>query len=314
LERVRATVDLGTHEMYEQHIRLHIVPRVGHVRLSALTALHVEDLRDGLLRDGVGPAMTKKVLVTVRSVLNYAVRVKLAPANVALAVETPKVARYIPTVWTPDQVSAFLKVAAADRYDALYHVAVDSGCRLGELLALRWPDFDPAAGTLTVTKALSDRKGGVRVKDAKTAKGRRSVALSFSLAALARHRERMRLEGRDVDAGLVFCDTRGGRVRRWNLRKRNYLPTLKRAGVPTVRFHDLRHCCASLMLAAGVDCKVVSERLGHATPGFTANTYQHVLPGLQRAAAERLHAVLAVDRLYPVEEIARPRSRKPRKS
>jgi site-specific recombinase XerD len=137
LERVKATVDPGTLEMYEQHVRLHIVPRVGHAKLAALTAVHVDDLHDGLLRDVTSPAMTRKVLITVRTVLDYAVKKKLAPASVALASEMPKVQRYVPQVWTPDQLSAFLAAAAADRFEALYHVAVDSGCRLGELLAFR---------------------------------------------------------------------------------------------------------------------------------------------------------------------------------
>jgi integrase len=92
---------------------------------------------------------------------------------------------------------------------------------------------------------------------------------------------------------LIFPDTRGGYVCKGNLHTRHFLPTLTRAKLPPIRFHDLRHCCASLLLAAGVDTKVVSERLGHASPAFTAHTYQHVLPGLQAAAAGRLKALLA---------------------
>jgi integrase len=293
LERVKASVDPGTVEMYEQHVRLHIAPRVGHVKLAAFTAMHVDDLRDGLLRDGVSPAMTKKQLVTVRTVLGYAVRRKLIPANVALASELPKVPRYVPQVWTPAQVAAFTEAAKVDRFEALYLVAIDSGLRQGELLALRWPDFDPKAGTLTVTKALANRSGRLYVKETKRDRSRRSVTLAFSLDALARHRERMKGEGLDVEAGPIFADTRGGYVSKGNMRRRHYLPTLKRAGLPPTKFHSLRHTCASLLLAAGVDTKIVSERLGHATPGFTANTYQHVLPGLQQQAAERLKALLA---------------------
>jgi integrase len=171
-------------------------------------------------------------------------------------------------------------------------VAIDSGCRQGELLALLWTDFDARTGTMSVTKALANRNGKLSVKEVKTKKSRRMVVLSFSLEALARHRDRMRTEGWDVEAGPIFPNTEGGYVAKGNLRKRHFNPTLQRAKVPTIRFHDLRHCCASLMLAAGVDCKVVSERLGHATPGFTANTYQHVLPGLQAQAAERLKTIL----------------------
>jgi integrase len=146
---------------------------------------------------------------------------------------------------------------------------------------------------LTVTKLLADRNGRLSVKKTKRDRSRRSVTLAFCLGALAWHRGRMRAEGLDVDAGPIFADTRGGYMSKKNMRRRHYQKTQKQAGVLAVRFHDLRHCCASLLLAAGVDTKIVSERLGHATPGFSANTYQHVLQGLQQQAAGRPKAILS---------------------
>lgn len=293
LESVKASVELTSWDVYDQHVRLHIAPRIGGVKLSALSALHVQGLLAGLLRDGVSPAMAKKVGVTVRTALGAAVKMRLVPANVALAAPLPKVPRYRPRVFTPDEVNAFLAAAAADRFEALYLLAVDSGCRQSELLALSWADLDPRAGTLSITKALANRNGHVWVKDVKRETSRRAVVLSLSLDALTKHRERMAAEGRDVGGGPIFPNAKGGYVCKGNLRTRHFLPTLARAKLPLVRFHDLRHCCASLLLAAGVDCKVVSERLGHASPAFTSATYQHVLPGLQALAAERLKAILA---------------------
>lgn len=292
LETVKASVEPTTWDGYEQHGRLHILSRIGGVKLADLAALHVQDLLSGLLRDGVSAAMAKKVGVTVRTVLGSAVKMRLIPINVGLAAPLPKVPRYRPQVFTAEQTMAFLAAAATDRFETLYLVAIDSGCRQGELLALRWTDFDPRTGILTITKSLANRKGKVWVKDVKREKSRRSVVLDFALDALARHSEKMAAEGWDVEAGLMFPNSDGGFVCKGNLHTRYYLPTLKRAKVPTVRFHDLRHCCASLMLAAGVDTKVVSERLGHASPAFTAATYQHVLPGLQAQAAGRLKAIL----------------------
>jgi integrase len=212
--------------------------------------------------------------------------------NVALAAPLPKVPRYVSTVFTPEQVAAFLKAAAADRFEALYLLAIDSGCRQGELLALRWTDYDGRA--VSVTKSLANRQGHRAIKEVKRDRSRRTVALDLSVDALARHREKINAEGWDVETGLIFPDSRGGYVCKGNLHTRHFLPTLTRAKLPPIRFHDLRHCCASLLLAAGVDTKVVSERLGHASPAFTAHTYQHVLPGLQAAAAGRLKAILAL--------------------
>lgn len=296
VDRAKPTIEPTSWDGYDQHHRLHIAPRVGHVRLANLTAAHVEDLRDGLLADGVSPALCKKVLVTLRTALNAAVKLRLVPANVAQLVDLPKVTRYLPRVFTPEEVSAFIAAAAADRLEALYLVAIDSGYRQGELLALRWPDFDPKTNTVAVTKALANRAGKTWVKDVKTDRSRRSVTLSLSVDALARHRERMRAEGRDVEAGVIFCDTGGGHLKKENLRRRHFHPTLRLAGLPLVRFHDLRHCCASLLLLAGEDTRGVSERLGHSNPGFTASVYQHVLPGFQARAAERLKALLAPTR------------------
>jgi integrase len=273
LESVRASVEPTTWDGYDQHIRLHIGPRIGSCKLAGLTALHVQDMLAGLIRDGVSPALTRKVGVTVRTALNAAVRMLLVPVNVALAAPLSKVPRFEPKVFTPEQVREFLKAAEADRFGALYVLAIDSGCRQGELLALRWTDLDTATGPLAVTKSLANRQGKVWVKETKREKSRRSVVLSFSLEKLKEHRERMAAEGWDTEAGLMFPSTTGGYVCKGNLHTRYFGPTLKRAKLPAIRFHDLRHCCASLLLAAGVDCKVVSERLGHASPAFTATVY-----------------------------------------
>ena len=146
---------------------------------------------------------------------------------------------------------------------------------------------------MTVTKLLADRNGRLSVKKTKRDRSRRSVTLAFCLGALAWHRGRMRAEGLDVDAGPIFADTRGGYMSKKNMRRRHYQKTQKQAGVLAVRFHDLRHCHATLLLTQGVHPKVVSERLGHASVGITLDTYSHVLPTLQQEAAE------AFDQLFP---------------
>jgi integrase len=258
-----------------------------------LTALHVSHLFKSMLGDKVSASTTRKVGTTLRAALASAVQLGLVPFNAATGVPKPKADRREIEVFTPEQVGKFLAEAAKDRLGALYVLAVDSGCRQGELFALRWTDFDPAAGTFTVTKSLAELNGKLWVKDVKTKKARRRVQLAFGLAALQEHRGRMQAEGQDVRRGLIFCDTEGNPLRKSNVWRRSFVPILKRAGLPAdTRFHDLRHCCASLLLVAGTDVKVVSERLGHGSAAFTMNTYQHVLPGLQQAAADRLKDLL----------------------
>jgi integrase len=295
LDGIKASVEPTTWAGYDGHFRNHLRPRIGGVKLAGLTAVHISHLYTELLNDGVSASTTRKVGTTLRSALERAVEMRVIAFNPATAVAKPKAEPKEVHVFTPGQVGNFLAEAAKDRLEAVYVAAVDSGCRQGELFALRWTDLDPAAGTVTITKSLAELNGRLWVKDVKTKKGRRRIQLSLSLGVLAEHRERMRVEGQDVTRGLVFCDTEGKPLRKSNFWRRSFVPILKRAGLPAdTRFHDLRHCCASLLLIAGTDAKVVSERLGHGSAAFTMNTYQHVLPGLQQAAADRLRDLLAV--------------------
>lgn len=295
LDGVKASVEPTTWATYDGHYRNHLKPQLGGVKLGALTAVHVSHLYTELLKGGVSASTTRKVGITLRAALERAVEMRAIPFNPADAVPKPKAESKEIQVFTPDQVGKFLAEAAKDRLEALYVVAVDSGCRQGELFAMRWTDFDEVAGVLTVTKSLAELSGRLWVKEVKTRKGRRRVQLSLSLGVLAQHRERMRAEGRDVNRGLIFCDTEGKPLRKSNVWRRSFVPILNRAGLPSkTRFHDLRHCCASLLLVAGADAKVVSERLGHGSAAFTMNTYQHVLPALQQAAADRLKDLLTV--------------------
>jgi hypothetical protein len=135
------------------------------------------------------------------------------------------------------------------------------------------------------------------VKELKTTKSRRRVAIgSFALDALAAHRKRMLAEGKDVRTGLVFCDRKGGFLRKSNFQRRHFDKALERAGLPDIRPYDLRHTCATLLLLAGEDVKVVAGRLGHSTTVLTQNTYQHVLPGMQERAAAKLNAIFTAPR------------------
>ena len=156
-------------------------------------------------------------------------------------------------VLPPASVRALLDTAKGGRLEALIHTAIDSGLRQGELFARTWADFDPTSGTLSVTKSLAELDGKLRVKVAKTEKGRRMVVLVFALPALADHRTRMAAKGRDVSpAGLIFPDTKGGFLRKSNYHRKTFVPLVRRAGLPGLKFYELRQGSASLLLLAGV--------------------------------------------------------------
>jgi integrase len=292
LEMVKPTVEPGTYDPYARHVRLHLVPHVGGIKLARFGKVQVRGLYAALAAGGMSVAMQRKVAVTLTAALHQAVRSDLIPGNPAAGIRKPKAQKPEMQPLDPDQVAAFLEAAQTDRLFAYYLTALDTGARPGELFALRWEDVNLDAGYLTINKSLEEIDGIHRVKEVKTARGRRRIDLSAgTVAALVEHRKAMLAEGHI--GGPVFCDTRGGYLRRTGLRVRSFRPILKRAGLPNVRPYDLRHTCATLLLLADVNAKVVSERLGHASITRTLDTYSHVLPTMQRKAADLLGQILS---------------------
>jgi integrase len=186
-----------------------------------------------------------------------------------------------------------LGAAKGDRLEALYITAIGTGLRLGELFGLQWADLDLKASTLTVRRTLTEVNGKLSLAEPKSAKGRRLVTLPQRVTdALADHRKRAVASG-FAGVPYVFCNSVGGPLRRSHFHRNEFKPLLKRAELPAIRFHDLRHTSATLLLVQGVHPKVVQERLGHAQISVTLDTYSHVLPSMQLDAATRLDSMLA---------------------
>jgi integrase len=199
-----------------------------------------------------------------------------------------------------EQARSFLDAVQGDRLEALYTVAIALGLRQGEILGLRWIDVDFDAGTITVARALQRVGGRLMFVPPKSARSLRTVSMPTTLvAALRAHRARQLQErlaaGPDWNPDdLVFTSSTGTPLDSRNVTRR-FQAALERAGLPRMRFHDARHTCATLLLAQGVQPRVVMETLGHSQISLTMNTYAHVIPELQREAADRMEAVLAGD-------------------
>jgi integrase len=195
------------------------------------------------------------------------------------------------------QAKTRLEAARGNRFEPLYVLAVTTGMRQGELLGLRWDDVDLKNGVVRVRRTLSRHKGHLVLGEPKTMLSRRTVRLTEAAVKtlkehLPRQREQMERLGDHEDQGLVFATERGTLVNPTNFRKRSFTLLLKEAVLPSIRFHDLRHTCATLLLSRNVNPKIVSEMLRHATIAITLNAYSHVLPNMQESAARALEDTL----------------------
>ncbi len=218
--------------------------------------------------------------------------------NVTELVDVPKMDHPEMATLTEDQARAFVHAAKTDRLEALYVLALTSGMRQGELLALRWRDVDLKTGTILVRATLQKTADGFTYAPPKTKRSRRKITLtSIAIEALSRHharqsKERLALGSAWQDRDLVFPNTVGDPIQKSNLIYQSFRPLLERAGLPLIRFHDLRHTAATLMLLQGVHPKVVSEMLGHASISITLDLYSHVLPNMQKDATAALDRLL----------------------
>lgn len=268
--RVRET----TWTSYEERIRLHIRPtRLAQIPLAQIQVWDLEAFRQSL-----SPATRARTVKQVRMILNGAVRAGLLGSSPADRMETDKrvkpIRRAVTSVWNEEQVRRFLLAARQDRLFSLYLTALDTGCRMGELLGLFWEDVDLEAGTVRIWRAA--RWGQLR--DVKTERARRTLRLTQQTLSVLRERRQ--------EEGIVFCDTDGGFLHPSNLGRRSFKPIQQRAQVPQIRFHDLRHTAATLWIANGVSPVLVSQRLGHSSVRITLETYAHALPQMENALLE----------------------------
>ena len=280
-DSVRGTVQGSTYRSYGRVVDGHLVPGVGRVKLAKLRPDHIRRLYRSMLDAGKATRTVQYAHTLLKRALAQAVMDGLIPRNAAEAVRPPKLKRDEIQPLNADQVRALLD-ASDERSRALYTVAVRTGMRPGEILALRWSDVDLEAGTVQINRALSEGE----FSTPKTPRSRRRISLSpATVAALKAHRkrqleERIAKAGLWEDHGLVFPSSVGTPKSQRNL-NREFKNAAKHAGLPDhFKLYDLRHTCATLLLARNVHPKYVQELLGHASIAQTLDTYSHVIPGV----------------------------------
>jgi integrase len=298
---VRDSVKPNTFKSYSQLTHRHIIPALGRNKLKDLTPSHIRRFRSSALGARLSARTVQYLLALLRKALQQAVEDGLVPRNPAQGVRVQQSRKEEIHPLSPEQVGALLEAAIDERLGALYIVAIHlvaihCGLRQGELGGLKWEDVNLEAETLQVRRTLSDGE----FTAPKTKKSRRSIKLTTgAVEALRKHhklqlKERERLTGLWQNHDLVFCSTIGTPLSRHNLVRRSFKPLLQKAGLPhTVRFHDLRHTCATLLLSKGVYPKFVQELLGYATISITLDTYSHVVPGMGGYTATAMENALS---------------------
>lgn len=296
---VRPSVRPRTYQSYRQLVRLYIDPSLGRHQLTKLEPQHVQAMMNERLASGLSPRTVNYLRAILRRALGQAVKWGTLPRNVATLVDPVRGKAAEITPFTLPQARQFLAAASGDRLEALYAVAVALGLRQGEALGLRWQDVDLSAGTLTVRYALQRLDGTLQLVEPKTEQSRRAMTLPPTvLTALKAHRDRQAFERAAAgaawqDTSLVFTTTIGTPMDARNVVRR-FHAMLATAGLPRMRFHDLRHTAATILLAQGVSQRAVMELLGH-TQLSTTMRYMHLLPNTRSEAAALMDAALAVE-------------------
>lgn len=299
-------VRLSTWTRYQDFVRLHIKPVVGNVALAHLTPAHIRSIYRAARKAGLTETTVHHLATVLHGVLEFALKEGLVARNVAELVDRPAIDCKEMQTLSADEVQQLLAYLHEHqhRLEALFIVALWTGVRQGEALALHWRDLDLETGILRVNATLRYHHQQFYFQPPKTKKGKRTIKLAPEVvAALHAHKarqgeEKMQLgqywqgeEKREDD--LVFTNQWGGPLDASNLLKYHFYPTLTKAGIKRVRWHDLRHTFATLQLEANTNPKVVSTILGHASIAITLDTYSHVNLDMQNAAIEAMKRTLS---------------------
>lgn len=286
---------------YAVIIKKHLIPSLGHIKLAKLRPMHIQEYYTKAMRSGRADGKGKELSPTtvlhhhrlLHRALATAVKWQLLARNICDAVDPPRAKRYNARVYDEVAVARLLELSKGTLLYMPILLTLATGLRRGEVLALRWSDFDQERKLITVDEALLNTSTGPEFNDTKTDESRRMVTLPETIVQeLEAHRERQEADRKSagefwVESDLICCREDG---RQWHpgTFSDSFNRLLKKHELPHIRFHDLRHTHASLLLRQGIHPKVVSERLGHSRIGITMDLYSHVLPGMQDEVAKQL--------------------------
>jgi len=308
-----------TIESYQQIINSHLMPELGSIKLVELEARHLQTMFAKKRERGLSARTVRYVYSLMSQVLRYAIRQGVLNRNVAQNTEPPKIEHRELNTIRPEQINIFLEAARETPHYALFYLLLHTGLRRGEALALKWKNIDMGMASLgvqaylSVTLSLGKVAGKTYVREPKTSSGKRRVALPPSLTlVLQQHRLRQQeffaLLGKTLtDEDYVFCHPDGAPLDPSTV-SHSFAHTLRKAGLPPMPLHGLRHSHATLLLQAGTHPRVVMERLGHSSIRVTLDTYSHVVGGLQETAAQRFDDFVGAKNQSVSNPLAKPQN------
>ena len=294
LDHKKNNVSPGTYDHYRNAAVNHLIPNFGQARLDQIKPVHIQELYDTYVEE---ERLSNQSIVHMHRVLNNAYKTaiawELAYKNPCSPIKPPKPEKHEMQTWDEFEVQHFLDVAKGNRFYIAYLLALTTGMRKGEVLGLRWQDIDFNNHTLSVRQAVTKKAGiGYKLGKLKTDGSQRNISLfKHVIEELKKHRKEQmayKMEHRKTykDQDLVTATSTGSFVQYRNFYK-VWEPVMIESGLKFIRFHDFRHTHASLMLKQGVHPKIVQERLGHSSITVTLDLYSHVLPNMQKSAAEQ---------------------------
>lgn len=287
-----------TVKSYSDIVRLHLAPDLGKHELGKLSPQHVQSLLRKKELAGLSPRSVAMIREVLRRALNVAIKMQMIERNAASLTQAPRQVKTERRMLTPDEAKQLLAQVETDRLAALYRTALTLGLRQAEIIGLRWEDVDLEQRVLRIRQSIQRIGQEIHIKEPKTERSRRTLTLSGALVdALKKHQDKQAFERRSAgklwqESGLVFTSRTGTVLDARNL-TREFKTHLAAAGLPeTLRFYDMRHAAASLLIADGVPVTAVSAMLGHALTSTTLNVYAHVLPGGERITADAMDRLL----------------------
>jgi integrase len=282
---------------YRRLATSYLIPELGHRKLSQLTANEIQAVYASLQADkGLSPRSIRYAHSVLHGALEQAVRWNMLAKNVAKLVNLPRQSRKEMQALSASEATTFLAASKGTRWDAFWVLLLTTGLRPGEALALKWSDIE--SGKIRVQRTLTRVGKSWSFVEPKTSRARRVVTLPKSaMESLSSHRlrqveDRLQAGSHWANLDLIFASRKGEPLDYKMVARRHFKPLIAATNLPRIRPYDLRHTCATLLLGAGENVKVVSERLGHASASLTLDVYSHVLPDMQQQAAERLEKIL----------------------